>query len=195
MRNLITALFLIICFPNLTLAESSLKCELIESTGSKNIQALQKELQLIAEFSFEAVWSDITLEHLNSTVTIECDLPPLIQLASIYAEFRGGNENIIIPATSCKAATPATSTKLQFKENGLVNYEAEKSLLVVCPIKIPAVIEDQTDTNRDLFVRLSGFNENQDSEGSCTNPHNAKIKESYLGDFDINFSIDQSNKV
>ena len=87
---------LIICFPNLTLAESSLKCELIESTGSKNIQALEKELQLIAEFSFEAVWSDITLEHLNSTVTIECDLPPLIQLASNYAEFRGGNENIVI---------------------------------------------------------------------------------------------------
>ena len=185
MKHLITAIFLIIFIPNLTLAQSSLKCELIESTGSKKIQVLEKELQLIAELSFEAVWSGITLEYLNSTVTIECDLPPLIQLASIYAESRGGNENIIIPATSCKAATPATSTKLQFKENGLINYEAEKSLSVVCPIKIPAAIEDQTNTNRDLFVRISGFNENQDSEGSCTNPHNAKIKESYLGDFDI----------
>mgnify|MGYP001218063530 FL=1 len=55
MKHLITAIFLIIFIPNLTLAQSSLKCELIESTGSKKIQVLEKELQLIAELSFEAV--------------------------------------------------------------------------------------------------------------------------------------------
>ncbi len=78
----------------------------------------------------------------------------------------------LVPGTSCKAADPGNSIKLQSREQGLTNTETEDALSVICPVALPFTdaIEVIGDTRFSItmYARQGEGGDTETTEMSCT---------------------------
>ncbi len=78
----------------------------------------------------------------------------------------------LVPGTSCKAADPGNSIKLQSREQGLTNTETEDTLSVICPVALPFTdaIEVIGDTRFSItmYARQGEGADAETTDMSCT---------------------------